>query len=128
MKIARMVCAVVLLSCGAVVYAHGQLVKAVPANGSTLTASPANFVLTFSEPVKMTAVALQKDSAPAKKLGPLPTAATAEVTIPAPGLAPGRYVLSWRVVGGDGHVVPGKVSFTMAASGAATSARGATGN
>jgi methionine-rich copper-binding protein CopC len=30
-----------------------------------------------------------------------------------PRLAPGRYVLSWRVVGRDGHVVPGELHFTL---------------
>jgi hypothetical protein len=39
-----------------------------------------------------------------------------------------KYVLSWRVLSGDGHVMPGKLSFTVGASSARTSARGAAGS
>jgi methionine-rich copper-binding protein CopC len=117
MKIHRVACALLLLGCSAVALAHTHLVKAIPADGSTLTASPAKFVLTFAEPVKMTALSLQKDAEAAKKIGPLPTAPAAEVSVPAPKLAAGKYVLSWRAVGDDGHVMPGKVRFTIGASG-----------
>jgi hypothetical protein len=37
-------------------------------------------------------------------------------------------VLSWRAVGDDGHVMPGKVTFAVGPSGATTSAPGATGH
>jgi copper transport protein len=126
MKIARIVGALVLMGCGAVAFAHAHLVKSVPANGATVTEAPAKFVLTFAEPAKLTALSLQKDSDPARKLGPLPTAAAAEIAIPAPQLQAGKYVLTWRVVSGDGHVMPGKLSFTVGPSGATTAAPGAT--
>jgi methionine-rich copper-binding protein CopC len=76
----------------------------------------------------LTALSLQKDAEPAKKLGPLPATPSAEISIPAPKLAAGKYVLSWRAVSNDGHVMPGKVSFTVGPSPAATSAPGATGS
>jgi len=113
MKIARIVCAVALMTCSTLVMAHTHLVKAVPADGSTVTVSPPKFVLTFAEPAKLTVLSLQKDAEPAKKIGPLPTASSAEISIPAPQLAAGKYVLSWRAVGDDGHVMPGKVTFTV---------------
>jgi methionine-rich copper-binding protein CopC len=118
MKIPRVVYALLLLGCSAMALAHTHLVKAIPADGSTLTRSPPNFVLTFAEPVKMTALSLRKDTDAAKKIGPLPTTSAAVISIPAPPLTAGKYVLSWRAVGDDGHVMPGKVSFTMGASGA----------
>jgi methionine-rich copper-binding protein CopC len=127
MKIARIACALVLVGCSALAFAHAKLVKAEPANGSTVTVVPTKFVLTFGEPAKLTALSLQKDAEPAKKIGPLPTDASAQISIPAPKLAPGKYVLSWRVVGDDGHVMPGKLSFTVGPSPAATSAPGSTG-
>ena len=117
MKINRMACALLLLGCSALALAHTHLVKAIPADGSTLTMSPVNFMLTFAEPVKMTALSLQKDAEPAKKIGPLPAAPAAEIVVPAPQLAVGKYILSWRAVGDDGHVMPGKLTFTMAAAG-----------
>lgn len=114
MKFSRMAGAVVLIGWSALALAHAHLLKAVPADGSTVTAAPPTFVLTFNEPAKLTVVSLQKDAEPAKKIGPLPTTAAAEISIPAPQLAAGKYVLSWRAVGDDGHVMPGKVSFTVA--------------
>jgi len=127
MKIGRMFCVGVMLCCAAIASAHTHLVKSVPANGATVAEAPAKFVLTFAEPVKVTALSLQKDSEPAQKLGPLPTAVAAEITIPAPQLKAGKYVLTWRVLSDDGHVMPGKVSFTVGPSGATTAAPGATG-
>src|SRR5258708_5477455 len=126
MKFARIACALVLISCSAFAFAHARLVKADPADGSTVTVAPTKFVLTFSEPAKLAALTLQKDAEPAKKIGPLPTNASAEISVPAPKLAPGKYVLSWRAVGDDGHVMPGKLSFTVGPSPAATSAPGST--
>jgi copper transport protein len=127
MKIARIACAVVLLSWGALAFAHARLVKADPADGSIVKVAPTKFVLTFGESAKLTKLTLQKDAEPATKIGPLPTEASAEISIPAPKLAPGKYVLSWRVVGGDGHILPGKLSFTVGPSPATTSAPGSTG-
>ena len=108
-------CALTLMSWSTVTWAHAHLVKSVPANGSTVAAAaaPAKFVLTFGEPAKLTVLSLQKDSEPAKKISPLPTAPAAQISIPAPQLAAGKYVLSWRAVGDDGHVVPGKLTFTV---------------
>lgn len=126
MKVARIAGALVLMSCGALAFAHARLLRADPAEGSTVNVAPAKFVLTFSEPAKLTALTLQKDAEQAKKIGPLPTDAAAEISIPAPKLAPGKYVLSWRVVGNDGHVLPGTVSFTVGSSPATTSAPGST--
>jgi copper transport protein len=128
MKIARFICAAALMACSALAFAHTHLVKAVPADGSTVMVSPPKFVLTFAEPARLTALSLQKDTEPAKKIGPLPAAPAAEISIPAPQLAAGKYVLSWRAVSDDGHVMPGKVTFTVGPSGAMTSAPGATGH
>src|SRR5579871_1174966 len=124
MKIARISCALVLMGCAALAFAHAKLIKADPADGTTLKVAPAKFVLTFGEPAKLTTLSLQKDAEPAQKIGPLPTEAAAEISIPAPKLSPGKYVLSWRVIGDDGHVLPGKVSFTVGATPATTSAPG----
>ena len=127
MTFARIACALVLVGCSAFAFGHAKLVKADPANGTTVAVAPTKFVLTFGEPAKLTALSLQKDAEPAKKIGPLPTDASAEISVPAPKLAPGKYVLSWRAVGDDGHVMPGKLSFTVGPSPAATSAPGSTG-
>jgi methionine-rich copper-binding protein CopC len=124
MKTARVACALILVGCSTLAFAHARLVKSDPAEGSTVKAAPTRFVLTFGEPAKLTTLTLQKGAEPAKKIGPLPTNASPEISVPAPKLVPGKYVLAWRVVGSDGHVLPGKVTFTVAATPATTKAPG----
>ena len=126
MKTARIACAWILMGCSALAFAHAKLVKSDPAEGSTVKAAPTQFVLTFGEPAKLTTLTLQKGAEPAKKIGPLPTDSSAEISIPAPKLEPGKYVLAWRVVGADGHVLPGKVTFIVGATPATTHAPGST--
>jgi methionine-rich copper-binding protein CopC len=128
MKMVRMLCALVMMGLGALALAHTHLVKSVPANGATISNSPPRFVLTFAEPAKLTTLSLQKDSEQAQKLAPLPTSASAEISVPAPPLKPGKYTLSWRALSSDGHVMPGTLSFTVGPAAATTSAPGATGS
>ncbi len=113
MRIARIVTACLLIGAGSLAFAHTHLVRSTPADRTTVAAAPAKFVLTFAEPVKLTALSLRTDSEPATKIGPLPATASAEISIPAPPLAPGRYVLSWRAMGDDGHVMSGQISFNV---------------
>jgi methionine-rich copper-binding protein CopC len=111
---AKWCAAAVLLSCAANAQAHAHLTASVPADGTTGTA-PEHIVLTFSEAVRITAMTLQREGEEARKVVPLPTAAAAQLTIPLPKLAPGKYTLSWRVLGEDGHMVSGALHFTVAA-------------
>jgi methionine-rich copper-binding protein CopC len=94
-------------------FAHTHLKFAVPADGSTVESAPAEFVLAFTEPSRITALSVQKEGAAEQRISTLPAAAVAEARIVAPKLEDGRYVLNYRVVGADGHVSSGKVSFTI---------------
>ena len=93
--------------------AHTHLKEAVPANGSTLKTAPQNIELTFSEPARVTALSIQKEGGSEQKLEPLPKDAAAHVMVPAPKLDPGKYTVSYRVMGKDNHVMSGKVQFTV---------------
>ena len=126
MKIARIACALLLVGASAFAFAHAKLLKSDPVEGSTVKAAPTRFVLTFGEPAKLTTLTLQKGTETAQKIGPLPTEASAEISVPAPKLEPGKYVLAWRAVGNDSHVVPGKLTFTVGATPATTHAPGST--
>jgi methionine-rich copper-binding protein CopC len=105
--------AATMLGVSALAQAHTHLKEAQPADGSVLNAPPANIVLKFSEAARLTALTLQKDSGPEEKLAPLPTAAAAEASVPAGKLAPGKYVVSYRVVSDDNHIMSGKIHFTV---------------
>ena len=93
--------------------AHTKLMSSVPAEGSTVASPPAEFVLTFSDAARFTALSVQRDGGPDQKITSLPTAAATALKAAAPKLEPGHYTLKWRVAGGDGHVMNGKVTFTV---------------
>jgi methionine-rich copper-binding protein CopC len=93
--------------------AHTHLKSASPADGATVANSPAEFVLTFGEAARLTALSIQKDGGAEQKVAPLPTTATAQFKVPAPKLDNGHYTLNWRILGDDGHVMSGKVGFTV---------------
>jgi methionine-rich copper-binding protein CopC len=102
---------VVLLA--SVAQAHTHLKAAVPAQGSTVKSSPQNIELTFSAPARITALTIQKEGGKEQKISPLPTESAARLSVPAPQLSAGKYVLNWRVVGADNHVMSGKLDFTI---------------
>ncbi len=95
--------------------AHAHLAEATPANGSALATPPTHFLLKFSEAAHLTALSLLREGdAKARKLGPLPTAASTSFSIPAPKLAAGAYTLNYRVVAADdNHLSSGTVKFRL---------------
>jgi methionine-rich copper-binding protein CopC len=103
----------VLSLAATVALAHAHLKKAVPADGGVVETSPANVILSFSEPAHLTACWIQKGDGPKQKIDGLPTAPAADIAVPLPKLDPGTYVLSWKVVGDDTHIVPGQIHFTV---------------
>jgi methionine-rich copper-binding protein CopC len=95
--------------------AHAHLEQSEPADGAVVAASPARIALHFSEAVQLTLLSVTpEDQAKPQKLGPLPTAAAAQLSVPAPALAPGRYEVRFRVISADGHVMAGSVHFAVA--------------
>ena len=99
----------------ATAHAHAHLVTSAPAEGSAGKA-PAQIVLTFSETARITAMTLQREGEDAHKLTAPAAEMAARITVPLAKLLPGKYTLSWRVVGADGHVVPGALHFTVVES------------
>ena len=108
----------------ATAYAHAHLTAAGPAEGSAGKA-PQQVVLTFSEAARVTSMTLQREGQEPHKLTPLPAEVAARISVPLPRLSPGKYTLSWRVVGDDGHIVPGALHFTVVESAAAGGSGGA---
>ena len=114
MNKSTLLCAVLFFAATAIAHAHAHLKQATPAEGSVLTTSPAHVALRFSEAARLTAAWIQKEGNPRQKLEPLPQEPAAEISVALPSLAPGHYVVSWRVVGDDGHILPGQLHFTIA--------------
>ena len=74
---------------------------------------PAALVLRFSESARLTALWLTQDDGPKRKLE-VPAASQPQITVALPPLTPGHYLISWRALSADGHVVPGQIRFTLA--------------
>lgn len=95
--------------------AHTHLEQSTPADNS-VGAAPKEVVLKFAHPVRLTALSIQLDgSKQSQKLEPLPDKASASVSMPAPDLKAGKYAISWRAMGEDGHIMSGVIHFTVTA-------------
>jgi methionine-rich copper-binding protein CopC len=96
--------------------AHTKLASSVPAAEAVLERAPTEIVLEFREPVQLTAVTLTNGAPVERALDALPTERASRFTIGVRAqLAAGRYVLAWRAVGADTHLVSGDIPFTIAA-------------
>jgi copper transport protein len=94
-------------------HAHAHLQQATPADGSVLESAPTELVLRFSEAAQLTALTIAKQGGAQQKVTQLPQKLQSQIVVALPPLAPGSYVVSWRAVSADGHVVPGKIHFTL---------------
>ena len=96
--------------------AHTHLLRATPADGSTLESPPRELQLVYSEAASLTALSIQKagDTAP-RKLGPLPRQPAAKFVIDLPPLVSGSYLVKWRALSDDNHLASGSIHFTVRA-------------
>jgi methionine-rich copper-binding protein CopC len=97
----------------AVALAHAHLTGSSPADGSHVADAPTTLVLSFSEAARLTALAIAREGGAKQKLT-APAGAQARIRVTLPALAAGDYVVSWRALGADGHLVPGQIRFTIA--------------
>lgn len=98
--------------------AHTELSATTPDNGATIAKAPENLELTFSEPVRLTALSIQKDGEQKQSLGPLPTGTNEEFSVALPAtIDDGHYVVAWRALSEDTHVMNGEFMFAVGAEG-----------
>jgi len=113
MRILRVWSGLVSVAIASIAAAHVHLKQSVPAEGAKVSPAPVQIVLTFNEPAQLTALWIQQDANPRQKLGPVPADAQATITLPTPGLKPGKYTVTWRAVAPDRHVMSGALHFTV---------------
>ncbi|WP_309672387.1 copper resistance protein CopC [Gemmatimonas sp.] len=109
-----------VLASGAVMR-HLKLVRSFPAADTVLVGSPEKITIELSEAVELTGakLTLAKDGGAPIALGALrreptlPKILRADVTT---ALAAGGYVVSWRTMSKDGHVVKGTFGFRVGAA------------
>ena len=93
--------------------AHAHMEMSVPAANSTVASMPAQIMLHFSEATKLTAVSVEKADGSGKQELKAGTDAKAMFMIASPKLGAGVYVIKWRGLSDDSHVVNGTVKFTV---------------
>jgi methionine-rich copper-binding protein CopC len=105
--------AILLLALAAVAGAHTAATGSTPKSGSILAASPPSIEITFKAPVRVTAVVVQQDGKPERKVSSTPATAATTVKIENPQLEPGLSRIRWTALSQDGHVVKGVIDLTV---------------
>ena len=93
--------------------AHTYLSESIPADEAVVNVAPAEIVLGFSEAVRLTAVSIRHGGGAEHALEPLPGETGERFVLGVSDLSPGDYVVSWRAVGADTHIVSGEFRFTV---------------
>ena len=112
-----------LLVTGPAAAAHGVLQSSEPAGGSSLERAPAAVTLRFSErpDPRLSTVRVLDSGGRVVAGGPAQPVAgrPLELRVPAAGLPPGGYTVTWRIVSAvDGHRTDGVFGFGVGAAGA----------
>jgi copper resistance protein C len=98
--------------------AHTAVKGAKPADGATLDSSPASIEITFEHPVQMTSISVVAEKAAERKVTFTPTTAATTFTVDKPALTAGHNEVHWKALSKDGHVVTGKLTYTIKPAGA----------
>ena len=103
-------------------HAHTHLASATPADEAVTSTPPEEIVLEFNADVRLLAVTLEDASAQTIALEPVSEALQDRFTVAILAeLSPGDYLVTWRAVSADTHVVSGMLHFSVAAQDALAS-------
>lgn len=102
-----------MLFLSSIALAHTHLEMAMPADNSILATPPSDLMLHFTEATRLTALAIQKEGDKESTISALPKESSKELSVPLSPLVPGKYLVKWRAVGADKHVMSGMLHFTV---------------
>lgn len=109
---------------GGVALAHNSATGSSPSNGAVLATSPPQWTMTFAKAVPITSASgeLVREDGVRRTL-PTPRHGTTDnvIVFDLPADISGRVTARWRLVGTDGHVISGRVSFSVQATSAPSS-------
>ena len=98
-------------------FAHTLLKSSTPAANGGVDGALEEVVLEFNDPVRLTLVNLMDDDGARHALGAIPTATQARFVLELRDkLRAGAYVIEWRAVGADTHIVSGEIPFEVKAA------------
>jgi copper transport protein len=95
--------------------AHASLISSDPAAETVLATAPVSLTLTFNEAVEPLAVRIVDQRGVATIVTQIERRGANLVLMPPADLAPGAYIMSWRVASEDGHPVGGALTFWIGA-------------
>jgi methionine-rich copper-binding protein CopC len=114
----------VMGSCVLPTLAHARLTRSRPENKAELATPPATVELWFNELLENSFNTIEVFPAAELKQAAHANLATEKprldpkdrthIILPLPVLAPGEYVVQWRVLSRDGHSAPGRLTFRVA--------------
>lgn len=102
---------IAIFASAAALASRPQLVKSTPADGSSGPA-PSAFIFEFSEPASFHELHIVKDGGKRASLGELPRTNAKTLTVRAPSLTSGQYVLEWSVFT-NSIALSGRIRFTV---------------
>ena len=118
-----LVCAVLLIAAAPAALAHARLVRSSPGKGDTLPNAPERIELWFSELLDdgfnsieifpASEIAAPKRANLAKEKPALDPRDRTHLILKTAPLAPGEYMVEWRVLSRDGHSAPGRFTFRI---------------
>jgi methionine-rich copper-binding protein CopC len=114
MKQALILMAVMSLAASSLALGHAKLKRTEPADQSVMAVAPKQLLVVYDDPVTVTSLTIQKDDGKPQALVPLPKAAVEQLRYTLPALGPGTYLLKWRGVSDDQHLILGKLTFKVA--------------
>ncbi|MBU2669230.1 copper resistance protein CopC/CopD [Actinoplanes bogorensis] len=97
--------------------AHAALLGSTPSPGSVVGTSPAEIVMTFSEPIAVVAGRVQVIAPDGKRISGEATASGTTLRIPVrkADRPLGTYLVSYRVISADSHPIGGALTFSVGA-------------
>jgi methionine-rich copper-binding protein CopC len=114
--------AALLIACAApgAAQAHAEVIAIDPADGSQLAQAPTVISITFSESIGVDADAIRIIDATGRQVDVAPESlAGFTLTQPLPALSDGWYLVSYRIVSADGHILHQASTFGVGAADAA---------
>ena len=98
--------------------AHNKQISSSPADGEILTAAPAEWIITFDKTVPLASASgeiVKSDGMRVPLAAPQQGQTDNVVAFNLPGDLTGSVTARWRLVGTDGHVISGRIRFSVQA-------------
>lgn len=110
----RLVCAFLLVVCGGLASAHSRMDATLPADGAVLEDAPEKIVLRFDKSIRLVTIKMTHADQHTETLDiGDQTGFETEFTLQMTPLGAGRYDISWRGLGEDGHIMQGRFGFDV---------------